>query len=70
MEPQVPVAPSNAFRTSWFDKRGIVVAVVLMVGLIVLCSVLRSTVKTTKAAKRKLEGECLAALPYEEKTGL
>ena len=67
MEPQVPVAPSNAFRTSWFDKRGIVVAVVLMVGLIVLCSVLRSTVKTTKAAKRKLEGECLAALPYEEK---
>lgn len=68
MEPEVPVAPSNTFQTSRLDKIGILGAVALMVGVIGLLSVLRGTVKTAKAAKRHLDGECLAVLPYEEKT--
>lgn len=66
-EPEVPVAPSNAFNASKFNKIGALGAVALTAGLIVLFSVLRSTVKTTAAGKRNLEGECLAVLPYEEK---
>lgn len=66
-EPQVPVAPSNSFDTSKFDRIGALIAAVLTAGFVVLFSVLRSTVKTTAAGKRNLEGECLAVIPYEEK---
>lgn len=67
MDPEVPVAPSNSFQTRRLDKIGMLAAVALMTGCVVLFSVLRDTVKTTRAAKRHLEGECLAVLPYEEK---
>lgn len=67
MDPEVPVGPSNVFQTSRLDKLGMLGAAALMTALIVLMSILRSTVKTSKAAKRHLEGECLVTLPFEEK---
>lgn len=67
MEPRVPFGPSNTLYTSRMKKLAAAVLIGLMGGLIVLSSVLRDTVKTTKAAKRRLEGECLAVFPHEEK---
>lgn len=67
MAPTVPVYPSNTFPTSRLNKIGILAVVTVMTGFIVLFSILRNTVKTAKAGKRHLEGECLAVLPYEQK---
>lgn len=67
LDPEVPVAPSNSFQTARLDKIGVLAAVMFMAGLVMLFSVLRNTVKTVKAAKRNLEGECLSVLPYEVK---
>lgn len=67
MDPEVPVAPSNTFETARLKKLGILGATALMAALIILFSILRNTVKTTKTAKRHLEGDCLAVLPFEHK---
>ena len=67
MDPQVPTAPSNYFNTTKLDAIAVLGSVVLVCGLIVVFSVFRKTVKTTKSARRNLEGKCLVTLPYEEK---
>lgn len=67
MQPQVPIAPSNAFQSSRMTKLAMLAAAVLMSGIIVLFTLTRKTVKTARAAKRNLAGERLAIIPYEAK---
>lgn len=67
MDPQVPMAPSNAFQTSRMDQLGILAALIIMCGIFIACSVFRRTVKTEKAARRNLEGKHIVTLPFEEK---
>ena len=65
--PAVPVAPSNTFNTSRYRKIGMLAAALLMTAAIVLLSVMRDTIKTQKAAKRKLDGRFLRSIRHEEK---
>lgn len=67
MDPEVPVGPSNALNTSKLEKLGILGAAGLIIALTIIFSILRDTIKTSRSAKRYLEGECLAVLPYETK---
>lgn len=65
--PQVPYAPSNELQLRQVQKIGVVVSAGLMMVVIILISVLRRTVKTEKAAKKFINGNCLATIGHEEK---
>ena len=66
-DPVVPTAPSNPLNTR--SRRTLVLLLSAAVGLaaIVALSVLRDTVQTPKAAKRKLDGRVLRVIHHEEK---
>lgn len=65
-EPKVPVEPSNEVNLMKLRVLGIAAIVCLLAAAIILCNILRSTVKTTACAKRRLEGQCLGSIPHEE----
>lgn len=65
-DPSVPIAPSNRFNTSKYQKQGMVAAALLTAAAIAVLSVMRDTVQTPKAAKRKLDGRLLRSIRHEE----
>lgn len=67
LQPTVPTAPSNPFQGRATTKFGVLAGALLMAGIIVLFTFMRKTVKTTRSAKRCLDGECLAVIPHEVK---
>ena len=66
-DPQIPMSPSNYFNASKYKKTGLVVAFAGSIGLICLLSVLRDTVQTPAAAKRKVDGRLLGSVRHEQK---
>ncbi len=66
-EPQVSTRPINSFNTGRYKKLAMVLGVGLSVGLICLLSILRDTVQTPAAAKRKVDSRLLATLRHERK---
>ena len=66
-DPKVPTYPVNATNTDKLEKMALLGGLGAGVALIVLMSVLRNTVKTTAAAKRRLDGRYLRSVRHEEK---
>lgn len=66
-DPKVPTYPINAFNTDKMEKMALLGGFAAGVALIVLMSVLRDTVKTSAAAKRRLDGRYLRSVRHEEK---
>ncbi|MBQ6889897.1 MAG: P-loop NTPase [Oscillospiraceae bacterium] len=66
-EPRVPTSPANYFNTGHYKKMALVLGFGLSVGLICLLSILRDTVQTPAAAKRKVDSRLLATLRHERK---
>lgn len=66
-EPRVSTAPVNFFNGSHYKKLAFVGGVGVSVALICLLSILRDTVQTPAAAKRKVDGRLLATLHHEQK---
>ncbi len=66
-EPQVSTWPINSFDTGRYKKMAKVMGFGLSVGLICLLSILRDTVQTPAAAKRKVDGRLLSTLRHERK---
>lgn len=65
--PDVPLAPCNRFSTKKYAMLGAALCMMLAAGLIVLCSLLRSTLKSVREAKRKVEGNCIGIVGHEKK---
>lgn len=65
--PEVPLYPSNAIPLRSYQKKAALAAAVLMGAFLVFMSVMRGTVKTEAAAKRRLKGTKLALVGHEEK---
>lgn len=66
-EPQIPMSPSNYFNSGYYKKMGVLAAFVVSLGLICVLSVLRDTVQTPAAAKRKVDGRLLGSVRHEQK---
>lgn len=65
--PEVPLYPSNAIPLRSYQKKAALAATVLMVAFLVFMSIMRGTIKTEAAAKRRLKGTKLALVGHEEK---
>lgn len=68
--PTVPVQPSNKLEVVKYEMIGGVAAAVLMVGIIIIGSILRKTVKTECAARKRLKGHQLGLIVHEDKRRL
>ena len=66
-QPRVPTSPSNPFSVRMKMVSGAALTAVLVLLAIVLLSILRPTVKTVKAAQRRLEDSPLGVLPWERR---
>lgn len=66
-EPVIPITPSNTDPTGAQAKKAAMVGAAIPTVIIVLLSLLRDTVQTPQAAKRKLDGELLGTIGHEEK---
>jgi len=65
--PEVPLYPSNGIPLRSYQKKAALAASVLMGALLVFMSVMRGTIKTEAAARRRLNGTKLALVGHEEK---
>ena len=65
--PEVPLYPSNGIPLRSYQKKAALAASVLMGALLVFMSVVRGTIKTEAAARRRLNGTKLALVGHEEK---
>lgn len=65
--PEVPLYPSNTIQLRSYQKKAALAAAVLMGAFLVFMSVMRGTVKTEAAAKRRLKGTKLALIGHEKK---
>lgn len=65
--PEVNIYPSNSLAIEKYKILGVLGAMVLMAALVGITSVLRPTVKTEAAAKRRIDGKKLAFIGHEEK---
>lgn len=65
--PEVPLYPSNAISLRSYQKKAALAAAVLMGAFLVFMSVMRGTIKTDAAAKRRLNGTKLALIGHEKK---
>ena len=65
--PEVPMYPSNALPLGSYKKEGALLAGAMMGAFLVFMSVMRNTVKTEAAAKRRINGTRLAVVEHEEK---
>lgn len=65
--PEVPLYPSNTMPLRSYQKKAALAAAVLMGAFLVFMSVMRGTIKTEAAAKRRLKGTKLALVGHEEK---
>lgn len=66
-KPEVPLYASNAMPLRSYQKKAALAASVLMGAFLVFMSVMRRTIKTEAAAKRRLKGTKLALVGHEEK---
>lgn len=65
--PEVPLYPSNGIPLRSYQKKAALAAAVLMGAFLVFMSVMRGTIKTEAAARRRLRGTKLALIGHEEK---
>lgn len=65
--PEVPLYPSNAIPLRSYQKKAALAAAVFMGVFLVFMSVMRGTIKTEAAAKRRLKGVKLVLVGHEEK---
>ena len=65
--PKVNAYPSNTLAIGRYKKLGVLAAMVLMATVISGLNILRCTVKTESAAKRRIKGKKLALIGHEEK---
>lgn len=65
--PEVPLYPSNTIPLRSYQKKAMVLAAAAMGAFLVGMSILRGTVKTEAAARRRLKGTKLALVGHEEK---
>ena len=65
--PTVALTPSNVFSSGKYKKLAVLAAIMLMAGIIGAVSVIRGTVKTESAARRRINGRKLAIIGHEEK---
>ena len=65
--PEVPLYPSNAIPLRSYQKKAALAAAALMGAFLVFMSVMRATIKTEAAAKRRLKGTKLALIGHEKK---
>lgn len=68
--PTVPFQPSNKLEVVKYEIMGGLAAAVLMTGIVMIFSILRSTVKTERGAKRRLKGHQLGLIGHEDKRRL
>lgn len=66
-EPTIPMSPDNPLNISRNIKKGFVIAVICLIGLIALISYLRDSIKMESDIERKLDTRNLGAIPYEKK---
>ena len=66
-DPRVPTAPSNSSDINGLQKKLALVAFAAGIAGVIALSVLRDTVQTAPAAKRKLDGRLLNTVRHEEK---
>ncbi len=66
-DPKVPTYPFNAVSTDKLEKTALLAGFVVGVAILVLMSVLRNTVQTTAAARRRIDGRYLRSIRHEEK---
>lgn len=65
--PEVPLYPSNTIPLRSYQKTAAMIAALLMGVFLVFMSVMRGTIKTEAAAKRRLKGTRLALVGHEKK---
>lgn len=65
--PTVALNSSNSFSSEKYMKFAVLGAILLMAGIIGALSVIRGTVKTEAAARRRVAGEKLALIGHEKK---
>lgn len=65
--PEVPLYPSNSMPLRSYQKKAALIAMMLMGAFLVFMSVIRGTIKTEAAAKRRLKGTKLAVIGHEKK---
>lgn len=65
--PSVPVAPSNPLNTAHNRKIIVALAAVLSLAAIMFFAIMRDTVQTVKAARRKLDAKFLRTICHEVK---
>ena len=65
--PKVTMHPSNTLAVGKYKVLGAFAAMALMAAVIGILAVLRGTVKTESAAKRRIDGKKLALIGHEEK---
>lgn len=66
-DPKVPTYPSNAANTDKLEKIALLGGFALGLIIVAAMSVLRDTVQTVAAAKRRLDGRYLRSVRHEEK---
>lgn len=66
-DPVIPLAPSNPLNVEARYPLVVVVSGFLAVGAIVLIYLMRETIKTPKAARRKIDARLLRTINHEEK---
>lgn len=66
--PSVPTTPSNQKPFIEYQKKAAVAAGLLVCILAVVVSIMRSTIKTTEAAKEQLLGRVIGEIPFERKS--
>lgn len=66
-DPIVPIVPSNPLNVKKDYPAVILLTVLFSVGLIMLIYLMRNTVKTPKAARRKLDSRLLRVIDHEQK---
>ena len=65
--PKVNAYPSNTLAIGRYKKLGVLAAMMLMAAVISGLNILRGTIKTESAAKRRIKGKKLALIGHEEK---
>ena len=66
-DPVIPVAPSNPMNIKGRYPVLVILSVALAVGLIVVIDLMRDTVKTPRAARRKINARLLRTVNHEQK---
>lgn len=66
-DPKVPTSASNSLNVDQMKTNGAIAGFVVGIAAILALSILRDTVKTSSAARRKLDGRLISSVRHEEK---